>query len=128
MPLEPAFEQLAESLDSLAAHVRDFASSKGSLTLPSDFTFLDECLLEGILSRVWQVWGSFCRQCVMESCIGTISKSGVAILGLPDAVSEAHVSSAAILAKRGRPPYWGATNTSLRAEPTWGDVDMLANI
>src|SRR5262249_47581188 len=26
------------------------------------------------------------------------------------------------------PPYWGGTNTVLRAEPTWGDVDVLNKI
>src|SRR5262249_3043553 len=41
---------------------------------------------------------------------------------------EEHVSGAAIRAKKGRPPYWGTPNTALRAEPTWGDVDVLAKV
>lgn len=48
----------------------------------------------------------------------------------PFASSEAHVSGAAIRAKGMNkvPPYWGATSTTLRNEPTWGDVDTLARI
>lgn len=51
------------------------------------------------------------------------------IASLPQALTEAHVSGAAITAKRSsKPPYWGRTNTLLRAEPMWGDVDILTNI
>jgi hypothetical protein len=35
----------------------------------------------------------------------------------------AHVSGAAIRARRNKQVCWGATNDVLRAEPTWGDVD-----
>jgi hypothetical protein len=39
------------------------------------------------------------------------------------------VSGAAIRAKKQpNPPYWGAPNNLLRAEPTWGDVDVLVKI
>ena len=92
-------------------------------------SFLDECLLEGLLSRVWQAWCNFCRSCVIESCVGTTDGTGAIIAALPDAASDAHVSGAAIRAKqRSNPPYWGSTNTLLRAEPTWGDVDVLAKV
>ncbi|MEO6665639.1 MAG: hypothetical protein ABIO65_02545, partial [Nitrospiria bacterium] len=95
----------------------------------SHFSVLDECLLEGVLSRVWQAWCNFCRSCVIESCVGTIDGAGAIIEALPDAASDAHVSGAAIRAKQGaNPPYWGHTNTLLRAEPTWGDVDVLAKV
>ena len=51
------------------------------------------------------------------------------IAALPDAASEAHVSGAAIRAKKQpNPPYWGVPNTVLRAEPTWGDVDVLVKV
>jgi len=61
--------------------------------------------------------------------MGTVDAAGTSVTGLRDALSEAHVSGAAITAKqRTLPPYWGRTNTLLRAEPTWGDVDVLTNI
>jgi len=51
------------------------------------------------------------------------------IAALPDALSEAHVSGAIIRAKnKAHPPYWGPMNSLLRAEPTWGDVDLLAKV
>jgi hypothetical protein len=58
-----------------------------------------------------------------------VNAAGTAIPGLPDAVSEAHVSGAAIRAKKQPgPPYWGTPNSVLRVEPTWGDVDVLAKV
>jgi hypothetical protein len=129
MALDAARTQLSSELDSLSERLRDFAAAKSSLDSAAHFSFLDECLLEGLLSRTWQAWCNFCRVCVVESCIGTVDVTGTSITALPDARSEAHVSKAAIRAKRkGNPPYWGGTNTLLRAEPTWGDLNVLSNI
>jgi hypothetical protein len=129
MALHAAWTQLVGELDLLSGHFRDFASAKTSLNSSSHFSLLDECLLEGLLSRGWQAWCGFCRSCVVESCVGTVGGAGVNIPALPDATSEAHVSGAAIRAKaRPTPPYWGTPNTVLRAEPTWGDVDVLVKI
>jgi hypothetical protein len=40
------------------------------------------------------------------------------------------VSGAAVRCnqKKSKAPYWGAINESLREEPTWGDVDVLARL
>jgi len=55
-----------------------------------------------------------------------VDAAGLAIPGLPDAATEAHVSGAAIRAKKQLPPYWGSPNSQLRSEPTWGDTDVLS--
>ena len=129
MALQVACSKLSSELDLLSNYLRDFASKKPGLSSASDFSIQDECLLEGLLSRVWQAWCNFCRSCVIESCVGTIDGAGTAIQALPAATSDSHVSGAAIRANRGaKPPYWGTPNTLLRAEPTWGDVDILANV
>ena len=129
MALRVVWAQLEKDLDVLSALIRDFAAAKPALDSPSHFSLLDECLLEGILSHIWQVWNLFCRNCVMESCLGTVDAVGTVVVGLPNATSEAHVSGAAICAKkRSGHPYWGTPNTLLRNEPTWGDVDVITNI
>lgn len=129
MALHLAWTELSSELDSLSNYLREFASTKPGLSSASHFSVLDECLLEGVLSRVWQAWCNFCRSCVIESCVGTIDGAGAIIAALPDAASEVQVSGAAIRAKKeAHPPYWGRTNTLLRAEPTWGDVDVLAKV
>src|SRR5437870_3165519 len=124
MALQVAWSKLSSELDLLSNYLRDFASKKPGISSASDFSIQDECLLEGMLSRVWQTWCNFCRSCVIESCVGTIDGTATAIPALPAATSDAHVSGAAIRAnqKGAKPPYWGATNTLLRFEPTWGDV------
>ena len=128
MALQTAWAQLESSLDSLSAHFQSFAAAK-SLNASSDFSTLDECMLEGLLSRVWQAWNNFCRSSVIGSCIGAVDGSGRIIASLPQAQTDAHVSAAAILARR-QPagPYWGGTNHLFRNEPTWGDVDVLTRI
>jgi hypothetical protein len=41
---------------------------------------------------------------------------------------EVNATEPAIRARRNKQICWGATNDILRAEPTWGDVDILATI
>lgn len=112
----------------LSNHLRNFAANKSPVNGAASFTFLDECLLEGILSRLWQIWCTFCRSCVLRSCLGTTSSTGIILTPLPTAISEDHVSSAAIRAKKRDKLIWSGTNSSLRHEPTWGDVDVLVQI
>lgn len=127
MPLEgiqATFENdLAESVRAYEelATARTFAQA-------SDFVHEDICMLEGILSHVWQGWCRFCRSLVIESCTGTIDLSGNICPQLPGALSEQHVSAAAIRIKQRRTPIWGSQNAILRHEPTWGDVDVLTDI
>jgi hypothetical protein len=129
MALHSEWTELESSLDLLATHIRDFAATKHGLGSPADFSLSDECLLEGFLSRIWQAWCRFCRHCVIKSCVGTVDAAGTTVPGLPDALTEAHVSGAAIRAKkRPNPPYWGFPNSQLHSEPTWGDADVLALI
>ena len=129
MALAPALAQLSVELDSLSVLLRDFAASNLPLRFGTQFSLTDECLLEGILSRVWQAWCAFCRDCIINSCMGTVTSSGAAVRALPPALSESHVSSAAIKAKnKANPPFWGSTNSILRLEPTWGDINVLTTI
>jgi hypothetical protein len=45
------------------------------------------------------------------------------------ATTEAHVSGAAIIAKKNASgPFWASPNQDLRLEPTWGDTDVLVRI
>jgi hypothetical protein len=88
----------------------------------------DECFLEGLLSRVWQEWSAFCRSCVIDSCMGTVAGDGRLIAALPNAVSEAHVSAAAIRVVKRRKLSWRGINTVLRFEPTWGDVAVIVSV
>lgn len=129
MSLYAAWTRLCDDLDNHTEHLRTFCAAEKSIGASTDFTRRDEYLLEGILSRVWQAWCHFCRTCVVESCVGTVDGTGASVAALPHAPSAAHVSGAAIRAKRATvPPYWGSTNSILRHEPTWGDADVLTTI
>jgi hypothetical protein len=61
--------------------------------------------------------------------LGTTDGNGAPVAGLAGAVSEAHVSGAAIIAKKTPTGlFWGSPNTMLRVEPTWGDIDVLVKV
>ena len=129
MSLNAVWGQLIDDFEKSSDHIAEFIRSHSSLASSTAFTYRDECELEGILSRLWQSWGKFCRDTVIESCLGSINGSGVAIAPHPDALSWQHVSGAAIRAKSSvHPPTWGTANGILRNEPTWGDTDVLATI
>ena len=98
-----------------------------TFTDASDFTTDDLCLLEGVLSRIWQAWCRSCRETIIQSCLGTNDLSG-AVAALPAALSAAHVSAASIQAKRKQTVTWTNQNTTLRFEPTWGSIDALLDI
>ena len=58
--------------------------------------------------------------------MGTTNGQGALVSQHMNALSEGHVSGAAIRAKATpTPPTWGRTNLILKNEPTWGDVDVL---
>lgn len=130
MALPAALAQLDSDLDAIANLFRDFAARSSASTVPGALALTDECLLEGLLSHAWQAWNTFCRSCVMDSCMGSPDATGAIIAAHPEALSEQLVAGAALDAKRkgNLPTYWGATLTSLRQEPTWGDTDVLQKI
>ena len=130
MALYARWTELCDDFDRCIALFRGFAASRRTISGPGDFSLQDECFLEGALSRTWQAWNAFCRACVCESCMGTVDGSGIPVVGLANALSEQHVSGAAMKAKPigFTGPYWGATNLVMRYEPTWGDVDVLDRI
>jgi hypothetical protein len=127
MPLQAVQAGLENDIAESVRAYEELATTR-TFARSSEFTHEDVCMLEGIVSHVWQAWCQFCRTLIIESCVGTVDVSGNVILGRPEALSEQHVSGAAVRIKRGRTPTWGAPNNVLRLEPTWGDVDVLTDI
>jgi hypothetical protein len=130
MALPAALAQLDLDLDALSVHFRDFAQTRPAIGAAGPISLLDECLLEGLLSHVWQAWNHFCRACVFSSCMGSPDATGAVVAAHPQALSEELVSGAAVLAKKTvkQLTYWGHVNSSLRQEPMWGDTDVLQRV
>jgi hypothetical protein len=126
MALQTIHTDFEEALLEPTRVFEELATAK-TFNSTTDFTTDDPCLLEGILSRIWQTWCRFCRSLLIESCRGTQDVSGLPIAGLHQAISDDHVSGAAIQAGKRRAVTWNV-NSLLRREPTWGDVDVLFDI
>lgn len=128
MALYQVWSDFCVKIDSASDQFLSFCVDQPSSFSPSNLPLRSEFFLEGLLSYAWQAWGDFCRECIIESCIGTATGTGALVAAHPSAISPDHVSGAALRAKRAtnNPPYWGNVNTMLRLEPTWGDTQMLA--
>lgn len=130
MPLEVVRQQFRQEIEGFAIELSAFVSAKSSLASATDFSLREECLLEGMLSRIWQSWCRFCRLTVVRSCLGSTTASGVVVVPVAGALSEHHISGAACSAVRKHATncWTAAPNTVLRLEPMWGDVDSLNKI
>ncbi|HET6435120.1 MAG TPA: hypothetical protein VFG18_05375 [Xanthomonadaceae bacterium] len=127
MPLYQVWQQLSDEFDKLVPEFETFAVAKSSSISAADFDLVEECTLEGLLSRSWQAWCNFCRSCVIDSCLGTTDGNGAPVPAHPSAHTEQHVSGAWLEAKKKSKNPWGPTNAILRLEPTWGDTDTLVS-
>ena len=128
MPLYATWLEFSDRLNEHVELFTNFVAEQPVYSAAPDLSLSDACMLEGQVSRVWQFWCCYWRSCLLESCCGTTDGNGVAIQAHNSALSEDHVSSAAIRAKKNTIPYWVGANTVLRFEPTWGDTDTLATI
>lgn len=122
MNLEILSRRLIRRLDHAEALFVNFAKGVGRNCTHDQVAFLD-----GLLSYTWQAWGRFCRDLVMHSCLGAVTKAGVAIPACVTPVTVQRVSYIAIRAKRGQSDGTGS-NSIWRYEPTWGDVTVLSRI
>ena len=123
MSLQNLQTTLESELEGVMEVFEELATTR-TFSLSSDFTREDDCLLEGVLSQIWQIWNRFCREVFIESCMGTMTLAGP-VVGLPLAVSPEAVSQAVIRARKNRIPFWLGSNAILKLEPTWGDVNVL---
>jgi len=81
--------------------------------------------LEGLISTAWQSWAHFCRDVVIDSCLGSTTSAGVSFAGCVTPLSWERVSYLAMQASNKSTPKVGLTNSEFRKEPTWGDVQKL---
>ncbi len=79
----------------------------------------------GIISDTWQAWNAFCRSIVIDSCIGTRTRSGSSVSPRNQDNRESRVGYELKHLGRGRRPSASGVLTGRYAEPTWGDVGLL---
>ena len=84
--------------------------------------------LEGLLSQTWQSWGRFCRQTVMASGLGCVTRNGNHLAPTVTPAQWERISYVAMCVKNQSTVKAGKTNKILRYEITWGDVNRLINI
>ena len=112
-------------LERIGDHVLNFAVSADlGRTGEKEWMYL-----EGLLSSLWQSWGHFCRDVIMYSATGCSTASGSVLAPSVAPASWERVSYIAIQTKHRRSPIVaGSINSTLRFEPTWGDVGVLATV
>jgi hypothetical protein len=99
------------------------------LTLKSSSTTADNwARIETLVNHSWQNWGLFCRQLIMTSALGGTTRGGVVIpacIAPPDWKRVSYIASCAFSRNPVKPIK---TNSLMKKEPTWGNVDKLADI
>jgi len=125
MNLEQIERKLLARLERIGEHVLNFAVSADlGRTGEKEWMYL-----EGLVSSLWQSWGHFCRDVVIFSAKGCSTASGNVLAPSVTPPSWERVSYIAMQSKgRGSPIVAGRTNTTLRFEPTWGDVGVLSRV
>jgi hypothetical protein len=83
--------------------------------------------LEGLISTTWQAWSGFCRDLLISSAIGTVTRSGIHLANSVTPPTSERVSYIAVKdpATTLKP---ASTNSFLWKEPTWGDVAKASSI
>ena len=85
-------------------------------------------LTESLISALWQLWCTFCRQTIFLSCSGTISRQNNVIAARHGDNSHRRLGYEAKCATRGQNLKPAKTIQYLRQEPTWGDQDKIIDI
>lgn len=82
-------------------------------------------LQEGLISHLWQYWNIFCRELVLASTQGALTKAGALTTSPYSANTEAEV--AYVARKLSRRENIGTIRalSGSHLEPTWGDVAKL---
>lgn len=86
--------------------------------------------LNGLVDYVWQSWNRFSREYFMKCTIGCTSKNGVIIAAAGNVTpcTEERISYLASKLSRQNKITATGTNTILRFEPTWGDIDKIISL
>jgi len=87
-------------------------------------------LQEGLISSLWQSWGRFCREVLLNSAIGAQSVSGAHIASPYMGRPEAEVAYVARRLAQKAPVGNIKAIAGAHQEPTWGDlnkINLIAN-
>lgn len=84
--------------------------------------------IESLINHTWQIWCLFSRQLIMTSALGGATRNGICVPPCVTPSDWTRVSYIANCAASGNPAKFGKTNSLLRKEPTWGNVDKLVDI
>lgn len=74
---------------------------------------------------IWHTWCDFCREVVLASCAGTITRTGARIPPRAGDNSWQRIGYEVQRASQRRPIAAAARLTLRHQEPTWGDVSVL---
>ncbi len=81
-----------------------------------------------LISELWQAWGRFCFDIIMESCRGTRLRDGTVVSQRIANNTRQRIAYEVAEYNRNRTPHLTRRFSYLSQEPTWGDVNMLLKV
>lgn len=85
-------------------------------------------LSTGILLDNWQTWCEFCRDVIILSCNGTVTRSGTNVVPRENDNTWHRIAYEANQARNGQRALPGKIVNYRRHEPTWGDQNFLLTV
>jgi hypothetical protein len=109
-------------------HLLDRAFDRHLNEIPDKRRFDRSALQEGLVSALWQSWGSFNREVVIRSALGATTRSGL----ITNSPFQQNTESEILFASK----KFASNQTfnkirpigGSHLEPTWGDITKLARI
>jgi len=103
-----------------------------SLYIEQEINALDDWevryLCRSLIDDLWQSWIRFVRDVIIKSCYGCTTRRGTYVTSRPSDNSWQRVGYEAIEASRGKIPKPIKKISSIRQEPTWGDIGKIIDI
>ena len=81
-----------------------------------------------LLSDIWQRWCQFCREVIISSCSGTVTRAGVRVPARAAVNDWKRIAYEANQARFGRRLDPHRVVSAMRQEPTWGDQNTLLTV
>ena len=97
-------------------------------SLMSKEPWTKRCLTESLISDLWQSWCHFCREVILLSCQGTVTRNGLIVSARDGVNCWQRLGYEAKCAANNNVVKPTKQLTHQRHEPTWGDQEKMIDI
>ncbi len=121
--LSPIYKSFRKQLFLLEQRASDIRNEIGTVS-----AWRTKFLTETLISELWQAWCLFCRNLLLQSCLGARTRSGNVVASRLRDNSWRRLGYEAAQSAKRKPIKPGKSLSHIRQEPTWGDQNKIIDI